>query len=131
MNKFKEYLRATGLDVRAQELRGCVLVCHCNMGQECHGDVLAELADIRGEAHEIRGLDEVLVNQDPVRQEDLGAIIDEDSTAEGEVGPDRSVAPVLRGPAAHPPQVLQQYEVGRGPPRVASHMGKTKLFADG
>ena len=45
MKKYAEYLESSGLKKFVGELKGCMLVCYCELSERCHGDMLIELAD--------------------------------------------------------------------------------------
>ena len=58
VRKYLEHLNSSGLRKFVGELRGCTLVCFCDLKEQCHGDVLIKLAD--GPAQN----DVALINED-------------------------------------------------------------------
>ena len=53
LNLFRTYAEETFKKEEFEELQGMTLICHCDPGQECHGDFLARKAneerDVRNE----------------------------------------------------------------------------------
>jgi len=45
IQKFTKHLETSGLRRFVGELRGCELVCYCDLDEACHGDVLIRMAD--------------------------------------------------------------------------------------
>lgn len=113
IKKFRGHLEASGLGARVGELRGSVLVCHCSPAQACHADVLVELAE-KAHVESNKMHEELLINEDFSKNMDTDDYTDDVKEA-------TKVDDTFKGIRS----------VGRGPPRTAAHMGRTKPFADG
>ena len=46
---YERYLLESGLASQVGELKGKTLLCHCRRGVRCHGDILVEHADRKGD----------------------------------------------------------------------------------
>ena len=118
IRKFEEYLEASGLGRKVAELRGCVLVCHCEKEQPCHGDVLIRRADAGRKAPEEgreQGQDHALNNEDAQPMRDV----------------DEFAAGQDQRESWSPMDGTVSGSIGQGAPRVAEFMGSFKAFADG
>ena len=109
VRKYAVHLNASGLRRFVGELRGCTLVCFCGLKEQCHGDVLIELAD------GISLKNRLLNNEDY----QAGATTD-----------DYAGEPNKRGDHLEAPPMEMQHR-GIGPPRKSEFLGTTKAFADG
>lgn len=45
MKEYADHLQVSGLRDHIQELEARNLLCHCDMDQECHGDILPAIAN--------------------------------------------------------------------------------------
>ena len=125
IQKFRQYLIDSGLSSRVIELKGCSLVCHCRPEQHCHADVLVEFAERNPAAPPSRPEVKVMNPKvDAYVPKDLLCNVDHS------VNMDLDNYLGLDDPVLH--DAAQDIgSVGRGPPRKAAHMGRSKPFADG
>ena len=139
---YHEHLSSSGLRRDLGELAGLCLLCHCAMGEQCHGDVLLEACrqedegkEIEGEVHESKGKESVegIAMADfvddglPVRivEEKYGEDVKEKN---GEVEPPDTAEP--SGKPRWPGEEARGW-LGRGPTRKAPCMGRDRAFWDG
>ena len=123
VKKYRAYLGSSGLDARVQELCGCTLVCHCDLDQECHADVLVELAEARrarcGPPEVVEIPDEGSSDQGPGRQEQTTINVDHSECMDVDGYVDGSAAALAEDGVPG--------GVGRGPPWRAMHMGSPSV----
>ena len=109
VKRYSEYLNASGLKKFVGELRGCTLVCFCDIKERCHGDILIELAD------------GIAVKERLLNNEDYRAIGSTDDYVEETA----KRADHLDLPSE------EARRRARGPPRRSEFLGTVKAFADG